>query len=355
VRRIAVIAALIGLAACGDPSAVRGNSSGQQPIATSVTATTLAQTTTAAAPTSTTTTTTTTTTTSTSTTSTSTTSTVLPSTTTAVAVSPASAAPANGELLALDVLSLITVSNEHRGGYVRDVFGYPADLDRDGCDTRSEVLQSESISPAQVDPYGCTVVAGDWSSVYDGLTATSPGELEIDHVVSLKEAWDSGAWAWNGSTLVAYGNDLTDPRALRAVTTATNRDKSDKDPSNWLPPYEADVCPFIGDWVAIKARWGMSMDQSEYGRIRNLLTGPCEGWLIAPLEPLPAPTTPSEPSPPPPPIPLVSPVPSTDPPVTEVYYANCTAARAAGAAPLHVGEPGYRTALDRDKDGVACE
>ena len=37
------------------------------------------------------------------------------------------------------------------------------------------------------------------------------------------------------------------------------------------------------------------------------------------------------------------------------YYANCTEAKAAGAAPLYRGEPGYREKLDRDKDGIACE
>lgn len=37
------------------------------------------------------------------------------------------------------------------------------------------------------------------------------------------------------------------------------------------------------------------------------------------------------------------------------YYPNCAAVRAAGAAPLRVGDPGYRSGLDRDRDGVACE
>lgn len=349
-RRIVAIAAVIGVAACGDPSAVRGTGSAQHSVTTSVAATTAVTSTTVPASTA--------------------TMPVSPTdapmtnepvtTVVATSVQPVAVPPAGGELLAIDVLSLVTVSNEHRGGYARELFGYPADLDGDGCDTRSEVLQAESLTPAQVDPYGCTVVAGDWTSVYDGLTVSSPGELEIDHVVALKEAWDSGAWAWSTPALVAYGNDVTDPRALRAVTTATNRAKGDADPSNWLPPFEGDVCPFIGDWVAIKARWGLSMDQSEFGRIRNLLNGPCKGWLIAPLEPLPVSTAtpPVAPAPvpvPTAPIPLVSPIPSTEPPATDVYYANCTAARAAGAAPLHVGEPGYRTALDRDKDGIACE
>lgn len=40
---------------------------------------------------------------------------------------------------------------------------------------------------------------------------------------------------------------------------------------------------------------------------------------------------------------------------SELYYPNCAAARAAGVAPIYYGEPGYRGALDRDRDGVACE
>ena len=248
--------------------------------------------------------------------------------------------------MTVDVLAGVLVENEHPAGYNRDLFGYPADLDGDQCDTRSEVLQRDSITSAQVDPYGCTVVAGDWVSAYDGLAFTSPGDLEIDHVVPLKEAWDSGAWAWTAETRIAYANDLSDIRTLRAVSVSSNRSKSDRDPSNWLPPDPNDVCTYITDWVSVKVRWGLSMDSSESGRINNLLGDQCLGSVIAPSSPV---------------IVLTAPVPAPPGvvPVTEptagVYYANCTAARAAGAAPLHLGEPGYRSALDRDKDGVACE
>jgi hypothetical protein len=111
---------------------------------------------------------------------------------------------------ALDVLAMIPIANEHTGGYNRDLFGYPADSDTDGCDTRSEVLQRDSLTLAQVDPSGCTVVAGNWLSPWDGVLQTLPGELEIDHVVALKEAWDSGGWEWGPVRLRAYGNDLDD-------------------------------------------------------------------------------------------------------------------------------------------------
>ena len=73
-----------------------------------------------------------------------------------------------GSHLALDVLALIPVANEQQDGYDRDRFGYPSDLDGDGCATRPEVLIRDSLTSAQVDPAGCHVVAGDWRSVYDG-------------------------------------------------------------------------------------------------------------------------------------------------------------------------------------------
>ena len=68
-------------------------------------------------------------------------------------------------------------------------------------------------------------------------------------------------------------------RTLRAVTGAVNNDKGEKDPSNWLPPDPDAVCTYLADWTAIKARWGLSMDQSEAGRIRNVLTDRCPGQL----------------------------------------------------------------------------
>ncbi|PYE51006.1 excalibur calcium-binding domain-containing protein [Deinococcus yavapaiensis] len=48
-------------------------------------------------------------------------------------------------------------------------------------------------------------------------------------------------------------------------------------------------------------------------------------------------------------------VPVTPLPSSNVTYANCAAVRAAGAAPIRVGQPGYSRMLDRDGDGVACE
>jgi hypothetical protein len=197
---------------------------------------------------------------------------------------------------AKSVLASIKVENEYKSGYRRSLFIHWSDLDGNGCDTREEVLKRDSISKPQVDPYRCYVVAGDWYSKYDGKTLSDRGDVDIDHVVALKEAWDSGAWAWSMSQRQAFANDLTDRRTLIAVTDRVNMSKSDKDPSNWMPPLKSYWCAYLGDWISVKARWGLSMDQSEFGRIKNLLASDCstltiEGWSAAPSSVSPPTTT----------------------------------------------------------------
>lgn len=189
---------------------------------------------------------------------------------------------------ARSVLSNIKVENEYKTGYKRSLFIHWADLDGNGCDTREEILKRDSVSKPQVDPYRCYVVAGDWYSPYDGAKLSDRGDVDIDHVVALKEAWDSGAWAWSESQRKAYANDMSDRRTLIAVTDRVNVSKSDKDPSNWMPPLRSYWCTYLGDWISVKARWNLSMDQSEFGRISNLLTSDCAsltiaGWSAAPV------------------------------------------------------------------------
>jgi hypothetical protein len=189
------------------------------------------------------------------------------------------------------ILSTIKVENEYKTGYRRSLFTHWSDLDGNGCDTREEVLKRDSTSRPQVDPYRCYVVAGDWYSVYDGARLSDRGDVDIDHVVALKEAWDSGAWAWSDSQRKAYANDLTDSRTLIAVRDRVNASKSDKDPSNWMPPLRSYWCSYLGDWISVKARWGLSMDQSEFGRVKNLLNSDCSGLTIAGWSAAPVATT----------------------------------------------------------------
>ena len=180
------------------------------------------------------------------------------------------------------MLTTITVENERPNGYSRSSFKHWVDADGDSCDTREEVLIAESTSRAQVDAYGCKVIEGDWLSPYDNVAHTNPSELDIDHMIPLKEAWDSGAWAWSAMKRQLFANDLTDARSLIAVTAGQNRSKSDRDPSNWLPPQTQYRCTYLAEWVAIKSHWKLSMDQSEFGRIKNVLTASCGSTTIAP-------------------------------------------------------------------------
>jgi hypothetical protein len=189
---------------------------------------------------------------------------------------------------ALVVLDSIAVEPERPVGYDRDLFPHWLDIDGDGCNAREQVLKRDSVTLPQVDPFRCFVVAGDWVSPYDGVRTDDRSSVDIDHVVALKEAWDSGAWGWSESRRTAFANDTTDRRTLVASSAVSNRAKSDKDPSNWIPPRRAYLCPYLESWIAVKARWGLSMDRSEHGRVRNLIRSSCPGLRVAPWPALPA-------------------------------------------------------------------
>lgn len=191
-------------------------------------------------------------------------------------------------LNALDVLKTIRVERENSRGYSRSLFKHWLDVDGDGCDAREQVLKRDALGFTQVDPFKCTVVEADWLSPYDGKRTTDRSEVDIDHVVALKEAWDSGAFAWNEAQRTAFANDTSDSRTLLAVSSSSNRSKSDKDPSNWLPPLRGYWCTYLSNWVSVKARWNLSMDESEWGRVNNLLSGQCagttmRGWSASPV------------------------------------------------------------------------
>lgn len=183
----------------------------------------------------------------------------------------------NDSLVVIDVLRTIRVEREYPSGYSRSLFRHWIDFDGDGCDTREQVLKRDAIGLPQVDPFRCSVVEADWVSPYDARRTSDRGEVDIDHVVALKEAWDSGAWQWTDAQRTAFANDTSDSRSLIAVSSSSNRSKSDKDPSNWLPTSRGYVCTYVSNWISVKARWNLSMDQSEWGRLSNILSRQCRG------------------------------------------------------------------------------
>jgi hypothetical protein len=157
---------------------------------------------------------------------------------------------------------MLRIAPEDRTGYQRSLFVHWIDADGDGCDTRHEVLIAEAIVKPAVGSR-CALTGGRWLSLYDGLTFTDPARLQIDHVVALAEAWDSGASAWTPGRRKAYANDLDVAFALIAVSATTNQSKSDEDPADWLPPAPAAECAFVGDWIAVKVRWDLAVDLRE--------------------------------------------------------------------------------------------
>ncbi|MFI0827274.1 HNH endonuclease family protein [Streptomyces roseolus] len=182
--------------------------------------------------------------------------------TTAGAAAPAARAAA--VLPLADAVSQIPIADESRAGYSRDSFKHwNSGLDlTDGCNTRAEVLLDEAVEAPAVAP-GCKLSGGRWLSYYDAAEVTDPGKLDIDHMVPLAEAWDSGASGWEAKRREAYANDQGSSTSLVAVTARTNRSKADQDPAEWMPPLPDAHCRYVGEWTATKLRWGLSADQVE--------------------------------------------------------------------------------------------
>lgn len=167
-----------------------------------------------------------------------------------------------------DALAQLPVTAEDRTGYKRTAFRHWIDADKDGCDTRKEVLKAEALVAPEQGP-GCALTGGEWYSPYDDTYVTDASRLDIDHLVPLAEAWDSGASTWTAKEREAYANDLGDARDLIAVTAKSNRSKADQDPSTWLPPAAGYRCTYVNDWIADKTRWRLSIDAAEQAALEQ--------------------------------------------------------------------------------------
>ncbi|HYD98387.1 MAG TPA: HNH endonuclease family protein [Alphaproteobacteria bacterium] len=168
-------------------------------------------------------------------------------------------------------LASVRVEPERRAGYDREAWPHWLTADGSCLTARERVLEAESLERVRKTPDGCGIVGGRWLDLYTQETYTEPAALDIDHLVALQEAHDSGGHAWSRERRAEFANDLSDPRTLIAVGAAVNRAKGAKGPEEWLPPDPAYRCRFVADWVSVKARWGLSMDESERVAIGNIL------------------------------------------------------------------------------------
>ncbi len=264
---------------------------------------------------------------------------------------------------ALEVLATIPVKGRApKTGYSRDQFGQAwADVDRNGCDTRNDMLRRDlsdlALKPGTQD---CVVLSGVLADPYTATLvnflrgSSTSAAVQIDHVVALSDAWQKGAQQLTAAQRLSFAND---PLNLLAVDGPANQQKSDGDAATWLPPNKSYRCDYVARQISVKASYGLWVTRAEHDAMARVL-GDCPD-TAAPASQL-APAPPAQPQPAPPaaqapaaPAPAV-PAPAAPAPAA-VYYANCTAARAAGAAPLRAGQPGYREQMDGDSDGVACE
>ncbi|MET3923532.1 DUF1524 domain-containing protein [Arthrobacter sp. UYEF20] len=276
---------------------------------------------------------------------------------------------------ALDVLATLPIKGRApKTGYSRDQFGQAwADVDRNGCDTRNDMLRRDlsalALKPGTRD---CVVLSGVLNDPYTSAlinflrgNSTSTA-VQIDHVVALSDAWQKGAQQLGAAQRLSFAND---PLNLLAVDGPTNLRKSDGDAATWLPPNKSFRCAYVARQISVKSSYALWVTQAEHDAMARVL-GDCPGAL-APTNQGASP--PAAEAPPaaaaapaavvPAPVPAAAPVeqaPAVPAAVVlaapaVVYYANCSAVRAAGAAPIRTGQPGYSSKLDRDGDGVACE
>jgi hypothetical protein len=148
---------------------------------------------------------------------------------------PANASPPGiptGVTARTELATLTVAAWTHTTTYQRNLF--PTwDTISGTCDTRETVLKRDGVSV--VVNTACAAASGTWHSPYDGATWTAASDVDIDHMVTLKSAGESGAWGWTTSKRESFANDLTDPQ-LFAVTDNINESKGDKSPDAWKPP-----------------------------------------------------------------------------------------------------------------------
>ena len=221
----------------------------------------------------------------------------------------------------------------------------------------------------------CRVASGTWDGPFTGQQFTDPSKLDIDHLVPLKNAHDSGASDWDGAKKRQFANYLKYDGHLNAVHDLANSRKRDKGPEDWKPPDQSYWCEYATHWIKIKRDWDLTATEPELVALKEMLDtcdsppGPDIGTPSAELTATPAlptattsfPTATTAAQ-----EPTATAVPANaTPPATNdalALYDNdgngritCAEARRHGIAPVHRGHIAYPFMNDRDNDGVVCE
>ncbi|WP_243400090.1 GmrSD restriction endonuclease domain-containing protein [Arthrobacter glacialis] len=274
---------------------------------------------------------------------------------------------------AVAVLATIPIKGRApKTDYSREEFGQAwADVDRNGCDTRNDILKRDLNAKTFKPGTGeCLVLTGVLADPYTATTidfvrgSATSSAVQIDHVVALNDAWQKGAQQLSVARRTALAND---PLNLLAADGPANQQKGASDAASWLPPNKSYRCDYVARQISVKATYSLWITQAEHDAMAKVLascaaievptnqTAPAaepqvKPVIVPPVAPV-APVAPVEAAPAPPA--MVPAAPLVQAP--DVFYKNCSAVRAAGAAPIRAGQPGYSTKLDGDGDGVACE
>lgn len=167
---------------------------------------------------------------------------------------------------ALEAVSTLTVrQTDSVSGYDRDLFQWNKfDEDGDGCDTRNDILARDLDNISKQDK--CVVLSGILDDPYTGdridfqRGQSTSSKVQIDHIVALSDAWNSGASHWNESKLRAFGND---PYNLAAVDGTANTQKSNSSADEWLPANAAARCLYVATQVGVKEHYALTVTQTE--------------------------------------------------------------------------------------------
>lgn len=175
-------------------------------------------------------------------------------------------------------LAALPVRDRDPVGYDRDLFGQRwADTDHNGCSTRNDVL-ARDLDPDTRRPgtQGCIVETGTLTGPYTGeIVAFQRGRgtsrlVHIDHVVSLADAWRSGANLWTADAREIFANDLTN---LLATAGRVNLAKGDRTADEWTPTTPDGKCRYARTVVAVKTTYRLSVSEPERAALADTLTG----------------------------------------------------------------------------------
>ena len=169
--------------------------------------------------------------------------------------------------------SLSIVDIPHVGTkYDRSEWKHWVDSDRDCQDTRQEVLIIESLEPVVFENSDqCRVARGKWQGSFTSQTFDNPADLDVDHLVPLANAHNSGGWSWDAATKLNFANDLSYPHHLIAVDSSANRSKGAKSPDQWLPVNQSFHCEYVVSWINIKSTWNLSVTSSEFKALNDAI------------------------------------------------------------------------------------